>query len=70
MRDRGYHWYLVIHGNAALSGESFYANCAVCVQGDVGRAFFFRDRETFAEAQSWCAALLKRTYFRIRSVSN
>jgi len=70
MRDRGYHWYLVIHGNAAPSGESFYANYAVYVQGDAGRAFFFRERETFAEAQSWCAALLKRTYFRVRTGSN
>ena len=68
MRARGYHWYLVVHGEG--DGGSFYANYPVRVQAWAGHAFFFRDRETFAEAHSWCAALLKRTYFRFPAGSN
>jgi hypothetical protein len=70
MRDRGYHWYLVIHvkdrGDALSSAGSFYANYPVRLEGDTSHAFFFRERETFSQAHFWCAALLRRTYFRFR----
>jgi hypothetical protein len=72
MSGRRYFWYLVVNGDAAKDGSaqsvaSFYANYAVRVPGATAHVFFFRDRETFVEARSWCAALLRRTYFRHRS---
>jgi hypothetical protein len=72
LRDRGYHWYLVVQEDVvqddpANSDGSFYSNYPFRVPGATGHVFFFRDRETFVEAQSWCAALLRRTYFRFLS---
>lgn len=69
MHSRGYHWYLVVHGGegAAAGAGSFYANHAVLGPGAAAHVLFFLDRDTFVEAQEWCAALLRRTYFRYPS---
>jgi len=63
MRDRQYHWFLVLYRSAARPETLFYANYATVIADSTGTAFFFRDFRAFAEAQAWCAATLNRTYF-------
>jgi hypothetical protein len=47
-------------------GMSYYANHSRALSNSRGSVFFFREYRVFAEAQSWCAATLPRTYFKPR----
>jgi hypothetical protein len=47
-------------------GMSYYANHSRALPNSRGSVFFFREYRVFAEAQSWCAATLPRTYFKPR----
>jgi hypothetical protein len=51
-------------GNGA--GLSYYANHSRVLPNSRGSVFFFREYAVFAEALSWCAATLPRTYFKPR----
>jgi hypothetical protein len=82
MRSREYHWHVVLYrtreageddatdrnGNHMQDGAgmSYYANHSRALPNSRGSVFFFRDYRVFAEAQSWCAATLPRTYFKPR----
>jgi hypothetical protein len=63
MRQRGFHWHLVIYKDGPDSGK-YFAGYVTRVPWNEGSLVFFRDRHTFAEAQAWCSAVLRRTYFR------
>jgi len=64
MRQRGYFWYIVIYRVWGQNRTAFYCNRDQAVPHSWGNLVFFRDRETFAEAQQWCSAVLPRTYFK------
>jgi hypothetical protein len=44
----------------------YYANHSRALPNSRGSVLFFCDYRVFAEAQSWCAATLPRTYFKPR----
>jgi len=58
LRAAGYPWSVVIHPTA--DGPAFYSNSA---DGPHGTFFFFKDFSLFSQAQTWCAAVLRRTLF-------
>ena len=70
MRARGYLWYIVIYRVWGRPQTAFYCNHERPVPHSWGNVAFFRDRETFAEAQSWCSATLPRTYFKFAPVES
>ena len=64
MRERGYDWFIVMYRVWGAPKVSFFANRDESVPKSWGNVFFFRDRNVFAQAQEWCAAVLPRTYFK------
>jgi FkbM family methyltransferase len=64
MRERGYFWYIVIYRVWGQNQIAFFCNHERPVPNSWGNIFFFQERETFLQAQQWCAAVLPRTYFR------
>src|SRR5260370_29633626 len=64
MRERGYFWYVVIYHVWGQNQIAFFCNHERPVPNSWGNIFFFQERETFLQAQQWCAAVLPRTYFR------
>jgi hypothetical protein len=64
MRQRSYPWYIVIYRLWGQPHTAFFCNHDRSVPGSWGNIIFFRDRETFSEAQKWCSAALPRTYFK------
>jgi FkbM family methyltransferase len=64
MRDRGYLWHIVIHHDWHCKITGYYCNHEHAVPGTWGNVCFFSDRSIFSEAESWCSAILPRTYFK------
>lgn len=64
MRIRGYLWHIVVHRDWQRKRTAYYCNHDRAVSGTCGSVCFFRDRSTFSQAESWCSAVLPRTYFR------
>ncbi len=64
MHQRGYLWFIVIYQIVGQDSHAFFCNHDVSVPGSWGNVFFFRDRDTFAQAQQWCTAVLPRTHFK------
>jgi FkbM family methyltransferase len=64
MRQRGYMWYIVIYRVWGQNEAAFYCNHDRSVPESWGNVIFFQDRETFAQAQQWCSAVLPRIYFK------
>ena len=64
MRRRDYFWYIVLYRIWGENQSAFYCNHDKSVPGTWGNAIFFRDYGIFSQAQSWCSAVLPRTYFK------
>ncbi|MCP5110678.1 MAG: FkbM family methyltransferase, partial [bacterium] len=64
MRGRGYPWHLVLYRIWGHNETACYANHPRAVANSWGNAVFFRDFALFQQAQSWCSAVLPRTYFK------
>jgi FkbM family methyltransferase len=64
MLRRDYPWYILIYRVWGQNQTAFFCNHDQPVPGSWGNIFFFRDRDTFQQAQQWCAAVLPRTYFK------
>ena len=64
MGQRSYFWYIVLYRVWGLNHTAFFCNHNQSVPGSWGNLFFFRDHDTFQQAQQWCAAVLPRTYFK------
>jgi hypothetical protein len=64
MRERGFHWHLVIYRDGPDDPGRYFASYITRVPWNEAKLVFFRDRHVFAEAQAWCSAVLRRTYFR------
>lgn len=58
LREAGYPWRIVIH--EASGGSAFHAGGR---GGPGGTAFFFADHALFAQALTWCSAVLPRTFW-------
>jgi hypothetical protein len=70
MRNRGYLWHIVMHRDWHCKHTAYYCNHELAVPGTWGNAIFFRDHGIFWLAQSWCSAVLPRTYFKpVRSAA-
>jgi FkbM family methyltransferase len=63
MKDRGYHWYLVIYRVWGRNDVWYYPNHSRSVANSWGNVFFFRSEGLFSQAQAWCSAVVARTYF-------
>ena len=63
LRGQGYFWHLVLY-QQEVGETGYYANSTYVIEHVCGRVFFFREPGLFARAETWCAALLNRTYFR------
>jgi len=64
MRGRGYLWHIVLYRIWGQNQSGFYCNHDKSVPMTWGNVVFFRDYPIFAQAQSWCSAVLPRTYFK------
>ena len=64
MRNRGYLWHIVMHRDWHCRHTAYYCNHERAVPGTWGNVIFFRDYGVFSQAQSWCSAVLPRTYFK------
>lgn len=64
MRQRGYHWYIVIYRVWGQNETAFFCNHDRAIPNSWGNIVFFRDREIFMHAHHWCSATLPRTYFK------
>jgi hypothetical protein len=64
MRNRGYLWHIVMHRDWHCRHTAYYCNHERAVPGTWGNVIFFRDYGIFSQAQSWCSAVLPRTYFK------
>jgi FkbM family methyltransferase len=64
MRNRGYLWHIVMHRDWHCKHTAYYCNYDKSVPGTWGNVIFFRDYGVFSQAQSWCSAVLPRTYFK------
>ncbi len=64
MRSRGYPWHIVLYRIPGSDRVGYYSNYAHAVPDSWGNVFFFRDYGVFAQAQDWCSAVLRRTYFK------
>jgi len=64
MGQRSYFWYIVLYRVWGLNQTAFFCNHDQSVPWSWGNLFFFRDHDTFQQAQQWCGAVLPRTYFK------
>jgi FkbM family methyltransferase len=64
MRRRGYLWHIVLYRIWGQNQSGFYCNHDKSVPKTWGNVVFFRDYPIFVHAQSWCSAVLPRTYFK------
>jgi FkbM family methyltransferase len=64
MRARGYLWHIVLYRIWGQNQSGFYCNHDKSVPKTWGNVVFFRDYPIFVHAQSWCSAVLPRTYFK------
>jgi FkbM family methyltransferase len=63
MRSRDYPWYIVLYRLYGSSDVCYYANRPESLPKSWGNVVFFQDFTLFSEAQRWCSAVLKLTYF-------
>jgi FkbM family methyltransferase len=63
MRQRNYHWHIVVYHVWGSDGAAYYSNYAQSVDKSWGNVFFFQDYKVFAQALQWCSATLPATYF-------
>jgi FkbM family methyltransferase len=64
MRSCGYLWHIVLYRIWGQNQSGFYCNHDQSIPKTWGNVVFFRDYGIFAQAQSWCSAVLPRTYFK------
>jgi FkbM family methyltransferase len=64
MRRRDYCWHIVLYRIWGQNQSGFYCNRDKSIPKTWGNVIFFRDYGIFAQAQSWCSAVLPRTYFK------
>ena len=64
MRRRGYLWHIVLYRIWGQNQSGFYCNRDKSIPKTWGNIVFFRDYSIFTQAQSWCSAVLPRTYFK------
>jgi FkbM family methyltransferase len=64
MRRRDYFWHIVLYRIWGQNQSGFYCNHDKSIPKAWGNIVFFRDYPIFAQAQSWCSAVLPRTYFK------
>ena len=64
MRRRNYFWHIVLYRIWGQNQAGFYCNHDKSIPKAWGNIVFFRDYPIFAQAQSWCSAVLPRTYFK------
>jgi len=62
MRQRDYHWYIVMCRDSDTNTVSYYCNYDQTPDRSWGNAFFFQDYNLFTNALKWCAAVLPQTY--------
>jgi hypothetical protein len=63
MKQKSYHWHIVIYRIWGEDRISFYSNYQNSVDNSWGNVFFFQDHQTFEQALMWCSAVLPVTYF-------
>ncbi|MFM7905060.1 MAG: FkbM family methyltransferase [Microcystis sp.] len=63
MKERDYHWHLVIYRIWGSSDVSYYCNSAYSLDNSWGNVFFFQDYQVFHQALLWCASVMPATYF-------
>jgi FkbM family methyltransferase len=63
MKERDYHWHLVIYRIWGSSDISYYCNSAYSLNNSWGNVFFFQDYKVFHQASLWCASVMPATYF-------
>ncbi|MBC1196253.1 FkbM family methyltransferase [Microcystis aeruginosa BLCCF158] len=63
MKERDYHWHLVIYRIWGSSDVSYYCNSAYSLDNSWGNVFFFQDYPVFHQALLWCASVMPATYF-------
>jgi FkbM family methyltransferase len=64
MRRRDCFWHIVLYRIWGQNQSGFYCNHDKSMPKSWGNDVFFRDYAIFAQAQSWCSAVLPRTYFK------
>jgi FkbM family methyltransferase len=64
MKGYGYPWHVVLYRIWGRNRTAYYCDHPRAVPHSWGNVFFFRDYDTFAQAQKWCSAVLPRTYFK------
>jgi FkbM family methyltransferase len=63
MKQRDYHWHLVIYRIWGSSDISYYCNSAYSLDNSWGNVFFFQDYQVFHQALLWCDSVMPATYF-------
>jgi len=63
MRQREYHWYIVISRDSDTREITYYCNYAKTPSRAWGNVFFFQSHEVFSYALKWCSSVLQPTYF-------
>jgi len=64
MRQRNYHWHIVIYRVSGSPDVSYYCNHQYSVDNSWGNVFFFQDYNIFSQALMWCSSVIPVTYFR------
>jgi FkbM family methyltransferase len=70
MRQRGYHWHIVVYRITNSDETAFYCNCAQSVPDSWGNVVFFQNYNLFSQALKWCSAVMPMTYFNSGSDAN
>jgi len=63
MKERDYHWHLVIYRIWGSYDVSYYCNSAYSLDNSWGNVFFFQDYQVFHQALLWSASVMPATYF-------
>lgn len=63
MKQRDYHWYIVLYRAANSCNAAFYCNHAHSLEKSWGNVFFFQDHNLFSQGLKWCSVMLPTTYF-------
>lgn len=63
MKQRDYHWHIVICRNFETREVFFYCNDTKMPEWGSGNVLFFQSYNLFAQALKWCSSVLKPAYF-------
>lgn len=63
MKQKGYHWFIVIYRIFPGNEVSFYCNTLISIDNAWGNIFFFHDYAIFSEALKWSSSVMPATYF-------